>query len=121
MLKTSHKILIARLLNWIVTGARKLVGLGPQVTVIRQGVKWTLDLNEGIDFSIWLLGGFEPQTLRQYEKLVKPGSTVIDIGANVGAHTLPFARLVGKSGRVVAFEPTKWAIGKLKRNLELNP
>jgi FkbM family methyltransferase len=45
---------------------------------------------------------------------------VIDIGANVGAHTLALAQLVGKDGKVFAFEPTEFAYGKLKRNLELN-
>src|SRR5262249_37993601 len=75
----------------------------------------------GIDFSIYLLGGFEPRSIRLYSRLVKPGATVLDIGANVGAHTLPLARLVGPSGRVVAFEPTQYAINKLRANLDLNP
>jgi FkbM family methyltransferase len=47
--------------------------------------------------------------------------TVIDIGANIGAHTLPLARLVGPPGTVLACEPTDWAVAKLLRNLALNP
>jgi len=46
---------------------------------------------------------------------------VLDIGANIGAHTLLFARRVGDRGRVVAFEPTAFAFGKLQRNLAINP
>ncbi len=45
---------------------------------------------------------------------------MLDIGANVGAHTLRLARRVGKAGRVFAFEPTEFAFRKLLRNLALN-
>jgi FkbM family methyltransferase len=81
---------------------------------------WNLDLTEGIDFSIFLLGGFEPRTLKLYAKLVKQGATVLDIGANVGAHTLPLAELVGPQGRVIAFEPTRYALEKMRANIALN-
>ncbi|MEZ5764871.1 MAG: FkbM family methyltransferase [Xanthobacteraceae bacterium] len=35
---------------------------------------------------------------------VKPGDTVLDIGANVGTHTIALGRLVGEQGTVLAFE-----------------
>jgi FkbM family methyltransferase len=89
--------------------------------VERLGVRWNLDLREGIDFSIFLLGAFEPGTVRAYRRLVKSGDTVLDIGANVGAHTLPLADLAGATGRVIAFEPTAYAYGKLRANIALNP
>jgi len=84
------------------------------------GIKWELDLREGIDFSIFLLGGFELRTLRLYRKVLHGGQTIIDVGANIGAHTLPFAKIVGKSGKVIAVEPTQFGIRKLRRNIELN-
>lgn len=37
--------------------------------------------------------------------LLKPGMTVVDIGANLGVYSLPMARLVGPQGRVFAYEP----------------
>ena len=92
-----------------------------QVEVSRGGLRWRLDLREGIDLSIYLLGSFEPSVTRSYRRLVSPGDVVLDIGANVGSHTLPLARQVGESGRVVAFEPTGWAFAKLGANLALNP
>ncbi len=101
--------------------ARRLFGLGHETTVRRRGIRWRLDLREGIDFSIYLLRAFEPSTLRAFERLVEPGMTVLDIGANVGAHTLHLARLVGDRGHVHAFEPTDWAMAKLRANLDLNP
>jgi FkbM family methyltransferase len=36
---------------------------------------------------------------------VAPGDWVIDVGANVGHYTVRLSRLVGPSGRVIAFEP----------------
>ena len=42
---------------------------------------------------------------RFYEATLRPGMTVLDIGANIGLFTRLFARLVGPEGRVYAFEP----------------
>jgi len=47
--------------------------------------------------------------------------TVLDIGANIGAHTLYLGSLVGSTGRVYAVEPTEWAFRRLVENLSLNP
>jgi FkbM family methyltransferase len=102
-------------------GGRRLVGLPPQVTATRRHIAWSLDLHEGIDLAIYLLGGFEVRTLDQYASIVREGDVVLDIGANIGAHTLPFAQLVGDKGRVIAFEPTDYAFRKLQTNISLNP
>ena len=92
------------------------------VGVFRRGdIVWQLDLKEGIDLAIYLQGGFEPLTLREYDRVVRPGFVALDIGANIGSHTLPLARLVGPSGHVHSFEPTDFAFEKQRRNLALNP
>jgi len=36
---------------------------------------------------------------------LRPGDTVIDVGANIGDHTVPYRNAVTQSGRVIAFEP----------------
>ena len=48
------------------------------------------------------------------------GSSVWDIGANVGTHTVYFSKRVGSSGTVLAFEPVPLVQGFLEDNLELN-
>src|SRR5688572_19286345 len=121
ILKTAHKIALAAAASRLVLSPRALVGAGPTACVERLGARWRLDLREGIDFSIYLLGAFEPGTVRAYRRLIEAGDTVLDIGANIGAHTLPMASLVGASGQVVAFEPTAFAYGKLQQNIALNP
>lgn len=120
MLTTKSKMAIARLLSRALLLQRRLLGLGPEARVVRSGLRWNLDLREGIDLSIYLFGRFERTTVRAYQRLLKPGDTVIDIGANIGAHTLQLARCVSPNGRVVAIEPTEYAYGKLTQLLEDN-
>ena len=49
--------------------------------------------------------GYEPKVVTALRRLVRPGYVCADLGANVGFFTLLLARLVGPTGRVVAFEP----------------
>ncbi len=121
MLSTASKIAIARVLYRIQRIVRRPFGGGDVVTARRHGIVWRLDLREGIDLTIFLAGAFERDTLRSLESMVSPSATVLDIGANIGAHTLHLARLVGEGGRVHAFEPTSFAVEKLRTNLRLNP
>jgi FkbM family methyltransferase len=121
MLKTAQKITIARRTSDGIMFVRRLSGRDSIAHVHRGGVQWNLDLREGIDLAIYLLGGFERSTLKVYKKFIVPGSVVLDIGANIGAHTLPLAILAGEKGSVYAFEPTEYAYTKLLKNIQLNP
>jgi FkbM family methyltransferase len=121
LISTAQKINLAKFAYNTVVIIRRIFGkISKNVKVTRGGIQWHLDLKEGIDFSIYILGGFEPSTLRLYSKLIKLNDTVLDIGANIGSHTLPLAKLVGNGGRVYAFEPTDFAVNKLCNNLNLN-
>ena len=90
------------------------------LTTRRRGIKWRLDLSEGIDLSIYALGCFEEETAKALKRILSSDSYVLDIGANIGAHTLPIASILGKKGKVLALEPTTFAFDKLKTNLALN-
>jgi FkbM family methyltransferase len=112
---------VARALYLGLSRLRRLAGLGDQTTVTRGGIRWALDLAEGIDLVIYFRGRFEPGLAGRLGRLIRPGDVVVDVGANIGAHTLPFARWVGPAGRVLAYEPTAFAYEKLLANLALNP
>lgn len=53
------------------------------------------------------------------ESLIRPGDWVLDIGANVGHYTKRFSELVGRNGRVIAFEPVPTTFSLLSANAEL--
>lgn len=118
-MKTAHKIAIAKTAYRAVRVARRAVGLGDNCRVQRNGINFDLDLAQGIDFAIYL-NQYEPDTHAALSGLVNKGANVLDIGANIGALTLHLARLVGDSGRVLAFEPTDYAFKKLNANLKIN-
>ncbi len=65
-------------------------------------------------------GYFEPYISELMRKEVKKGDIVVDIGANIGYHTLLMARLVGEKGKVYAFEPHPDNFELLKKNVEIN-
>jgi FkbM family methyltransferase len=62
----------------------------------------------------------EELTTELFKKVVKDGDIVVDLGANIGYYTLLAARLVGKKGRVYAFEPEPINYSLLIKNIELN-
>ncbi|MBK8444038.1 MAG: FkbM family methyltransferase [Sphingobacteriales bacterium] len=55
--------------------------------------------------------------INEIRNYVKEGMTVLDIGANIGFYTLLLSRLVGKSGKVYAFEPDATNFRHLSNNV----
>ena len=51
---------------------------------------------------------------------LRPGDTVVDIGANIGAFTVLVAKVVGPHGRVISFEPVTQTFARLEENVALN-
>ena len=58
--------------------------------------------------------------VRLFTSLISPTSLVVDIGANIGAFTIPLLRHVGPLGAVVAFEPQRRLFHLLNANVALN-
>lgn len=84
-----------------------------------EGMTFELDLGELIDVGVFLQR-YERDVVALIERFTRPGWTVLDIGANIGAHTLRFGKHVSAAGRVFAFEPMEYAFAKLVRNISLN-
>ena len=64
-----------------------------------------------------ILGRYEPEVAAWFERVVKPGMTVLDIGGHIGFYTLLAAELVGNTGRVFAFEPEAENFAVLSKNV----
>src|SRR5688572_10184294 len=111
MLSTKAKLQVARLLSRAIVGGRKIIGRDSSVRVRRQGIDWQLDLEEGIDFAIYL-GAYQRIPDRVRQDWLRNGSLAVDIGANIGAFSLPLVREIGEGGRVIAVEPTDYAFRK---------
>ena len=60
---------------------------------------------------------WEADVVRLLESTLQPGATFVDVGANVGFHSVVASRLVGPSGRVVAIEPEPESAAILRANL----
>lgn len=62
----------------------------------------------------------EKATTDLFEKTVKEGDVVLDLGANIGYFTLLAAKLTGPNGKVFSFEPEPKNFQYLKKNIEIN-
>ena len=74
----------------------------------------------GIGLEVLESGVWEPEVCGFYRRVLKPGMTVADIGANIGFHALHAAVLVGAGGRVIAVEPDRRNAALLRLAVRLN-
>jgi FkbM family methyltransferase len=65
-------------------------------------------------------GTYEKHFLALAKMVLKEGDYAVDMGANLGYHTLTMAKLVGNAGRVFAFEPQRITFQQLNCNIFLN-
>jgi FkbM family methyltransferase len=86
----------------------------------RHGKVSYLDNDLYIGRALTLYGEREEKEVEFVCSLVKPGDTVIDVGANIGLLTVPLKQAVGEKGRVLAFEPQPRMFELLRENIEQN-
>jgi FkbM family methyltransferase len=70
--------------------------------------------------SLDLYGEWCEAELTALAPILTPGCVVVDVGANIGTHTVSFAKTVGHEGRVFAFEPQRLVHQTLCGNIALN-
>lgn len=83
--------------------------------------KMLLDLDDrGISRTLLLFGERELEHKIMLERVLRPGMTVLDIGANIGYYALMELRMIQPGGTLIAIEPSPSNVALLKRNLALN-
>jgi len=86
-----------------------------------QGSKMYLFVNDlGLSQELLFHGIREPLQTNLVKQLVKPGMTVVDIGANLGYYALIEASIVGEPGKVYAIEPVPFNYEILKKSIHKN-
>jgi FkbM family methyltransferase len=65
-----------------------------------------------------ILGAHEGPVFRELQKIIRPGATAYDVGANVGLFSARFARWIGSGGWLYAIEPNPLCVYFLRANLE---
>lgn len=113
-----HRLVVQEHQPWL----DRVVRLSPTLEVASGdfGDFVTLHGDVGISHAIRTRGAWGPEQVALFRALVRPGETVLDVGANIGHHTVALSRLVGTQGRVLAFEPQPYVYRVLQANLALN-
>ena len=86
----------------------------------RHGHFLALRTDTGVADHLAATGEWEQGQVELFQRLVRPGETALDVGANIGHHTVALSHLVGDAGAVVAFEPQMQMFNLLNANLVLN-
>ena len=94
--------------GWLASGQGVQIDIGGQKTNVHP---FTI---------VYSLDDWEPYTEELFQNAIKPGSTVLDLGAHHGYFSLLAARHVGKKGKVYAFEPAPENFQVMKKNIELS-
>lgn len=104
------RVIAVRLLSWRQKGR-----------LTRCGMSFVLPSGDfGVTLEAESTGSYEPVTTNLIESLLSPGMTFIDIGAHVGLFAIPATQWVGRSGKVIAFEPHPKNFDLLLNNLKIN-
>ncbi|MEW6535514.1 MAG: FkbM family methyltransferase [Candidatus Auribacterota bacterium] len=88
------------------------------VITVKHGHTMVLDTKDSLH--LMRKGVYESADNRIAQSIIKQGDVILDIGANIGYYTLLFAKLVGKKGKVYAFEPDPYNFSILSHNIRLN-
>jgi FkbM family methyltransferase len=86
----------------------------------RHGVLCHYTDDEGIGASLAHYGEWAEEELYLLSSFVRPADTVVDVGANIGTHTIAFSRFVGPTGRVLSIDGQRRAFALLTLNTFLN-
>jgi FkbM family methyltransferase len=87
---------------------------------LRDGALIELDTASWIEWRLFFFGEYEPELSEALRSRLGEGDIAIDVGANIGIHSLTMAEVVGASGCVLACEPHPRLARKLRSNLALN-
>ncbi|MBV8886201.1 MAG: FkbM family methyltransferase, partial [Chroococcidiopsidaceae cyanobacterium CP_BM_RX_35] len=109
--------------DWRVSLYFKHLSQSPAPLVIaklRDGSPILVRLDDYVGRSIYYFGDLDRKITWVCQRVLRPGDTMLDIGANYGLLTLYAAKLVGSTGCVHAFEPQPALIELIRKSVEIS-
>src|SRR3984957_14911572 len=105
-------------LKWAKAPIRKLLTpFGLRLSRKIAGHKFFFDPATEIGLELLATGQFEQEAIAQCAKFIRPDGIVLDVGANIGVHSIHFADFA-RLGKVIFFEPARSTFAFLLRNVE---
>lgn len=114
---------VGSILEYSYASARRVVvPCGPNAVLLKTAVGYLLCSPSDHALLACLVdtGEMERGTRLLIEKILKPGDVFIDVGANIGMHTLAAARAMQGRGKIVAYEPFEPTCKLLGNSIWLN-
>jgi FkbM family methyltransferase len=91
-----------------------------RLTRVRDGVMLYNRNDQFVGRALELYGEYCELRLDLFRQIVQPGDIVVDVGAYIGVNTLGVAKIVGKTGAVIAMELQRLINQMLGANMALN-
>jgi len=114
-------LLILSIFRILIIKMRKMVGIKSRVKRNIFDFKMYLDVyDKGLSNQLIKYRQREMDHKFLLDKILTPGSVVLDIGANIGYYALMELNLIGPTGHLIAVEPSPWNVDLLQANLDLN-
>ena len=107
----------------VARAANRYFYLGPELALVRLNCGHLLyvdPMDEHVSANIIVHGYWEAWVHRVVLGLLRPGSRVVEVGANLGYYSVTMAGAVGPTGSVIALEANPRMAGMVARSLNLN-
>lgn len=114
---------LGRIELYSMTAARRVaIRCGTESVLVRTVVGYLLcsDSDHALIATLVETGDLEPGTRQLIQRLLGSGDVFVDVGANVGMHTLAAARAMGGQGTVIALEPHPQTSKLLAQSIWMN-
>jgi FkbM family methyltransferase len=92
----------------------------PSIVRLRSGALMQTTHVDHLQLLLYYLGSFEPHCIEAMREHVKPGDTILDVGANIGLFTIEGAKAIGPSGSLIAIEAAPSHANSVRESARLN-
>lgn len=87
---------------------------------LRCGAEILAPMDDWVGRTLYYFGDLDPKLSRVFRQILRPGDTVLDVGANIGVMSMLAASLVGPGGAVHSFEPQPQLTSMLRESVSRN-